>query len=124
MAGLPLRHQHRERLGQRQVLQGHRVQVVDQCAKALLQVIAVIFQLRHRAREQLRLVGDQTQQAGLGANTGQVLAEVIMQGLGQVVALLLLHRHQGLGQLGIVGVRLLQGVGHAVEMQRQLPRFG
>ncbi|MCY1425517.1 hypothetical protein D3C76_647030 [compost metagenome] len=46
-----------------------------------------------------------------------------MQGLRQLGTFLLLHRQQGLGQVGIVGLGLLQGCGHAVEVFGQLARF-
>ena len=40
----------------------------------------------YRARERLWLVGDQAQQAGLGANAREILAKVVVQGLRQVGA--------------------------------------
>ncbi|MFP3803088.1 hypothetical protein SB764_43390, partial [Paraburkholderia sp. SIMBA_027] len=76
---------------------------MDQGTEALLQVFAMGLQRIYRARERLWLVGDQAQQAGLGANAGEILAKVVVQGLRQVGAFLFLYRQQGLGQLGVIG---------------------
>ncbi|MNE56499.1 hypothetical protein D3C80_1514090 [compost metagenome] len=108
LAGLPLAYQLAEGFGQRYLVQGHRIQVVHQRTKALLQVIAMECQGLRGLLHPRRLVGHPAQQAGLGADARQVLPEVIVQGLRQPCALLLLHRQQGLSQLGIGGLGLGQ----------------
>ena len=72
----------------------------------------------------VRLVGNQPQQAGLRTYARQVLAQVVVQGLGQASALLVLDRQQGLGQPRVLGLGLLQGGGHGIEMRSQLARLG
>ncbi|MNN77458.1 hypothetical protein D3C81_1939230 [compost metagenome] len=64
------------------MLQDYRVEVVHQCPEATLQVFAVVLQFAHRAFDGLRLISNQAQQTSLGTNTGQVLTEIIVQGLG------------------------------------------
>ncbi|MNL17786.1 hypothetical protein D3C87_1389010 [compost metagenome] len=105
------------------MLQDHRIEVVHQCPEASLQMFAVVLQLAHRALDGLGLVGNQAQQTSLGTNAGQVLAEIVVQGLGQLCPFLLLHGQQRLGQPGVVGTGLFQRGRHAVEMHRQLPRL-
>ncbi|MNG23581.1 hypothetical protein D3C84_1082060 [compost metagenome] len=51
-----------------------------------------MLQFPHRALHHPGLIGHQSQQAGLSTNARQVLAEVIVQGLRQMGAFLLLHR--------------------------------
>ena len=70
------------------------------------------------------MLGEAAQQAGLGANAGEVLAKIVMQSLAEVRTLTLLQGHQGLGQLGVVGLHMLQGAGHGVEMPSQHLRLG
>ncbi|MOA26898.1 hypothetical protein D3C78_1477300 [compost metagenome] len=62
LAGLPLAHQQPEGLGQRHVVQRHRIQVVHQRAKTLLQALAIEFKGLRRLRHHFRLFGHHTQQ--------------------------------------------------------------
>jgi hypothetical protein len=90
-----------------QALQHHRVEITDQAAKALLQALTVVVEQARGVLHLLRPISDHLEQAGLGANATEVLAEVVMQGLAKARALTLLQLQQRLGQLGVVRLHLL-----------------
>ncbi|MNP09776.1 hypothetical protein D3C76_1018950 [compost metagenome] len=71
-------------------MQRHRIQVVHQGAKTLLEALAIEFEVVRRLCHHRRLLGHHTQQTELGTNTCQVLPQVVVQRLRQLGTLLLL----------------------------------
>ncbi|MNG40414.1 hypothetical protein D3C84_1289870 [compost metagenome] len=64
---------------------------MHQCPETQLQMLAMLFELADGLLQRRRLIHHQPQQAGAGTNAGHILAQIVVQGLGQLGALLFLH---------------------------------
>ena len=87
---LPLFRKTAQRLFQPKMFQNYRMQTANQPPEALLHGLAVTHDQRRSLADQRLIIGCLSQQIGLRTNTGQVLAQVIVQLTSQIGAFLFL----------------------------------